>query len=119
MAMLGSLVTKSIQADRVVAGTPAADVTEKVGTQFSLTELPERVAYLEAKLREFGQHRGIDVEQHFRVVTSQEELQSSGPDVTAFNVAGRTYSKRGTPIERELMRFLLPDAKFVPAPKKE
>ncbi len=35
MAMLGSLVTKDMEANRTYAGTPAKDMTEKLGPQYS------------------------------------------------------------------------------------
>ena len=34
---------------------------------------------------------------------------------TVFDVTTRRYRKRSTSVERQLLRFLLPEAKFVPA----
>jgi hypothetical protein len=39
-------------------------------------------------------------------------------DDLVLNVADRTYLKRGSDLERRVLRFLLPDAKFVPASAK-
>lgn len=114
LAMLGSLVTKDMEADRCYAGCPAADVTEKVGPQFSPRPVEERAALLREKIGEFARGSELEPSQVAAVVTEWEPETSPRPGITVFNVNDRTYAKLGTPLERALMRFLLPDAKFVP-----
>jgi len=114
LAMLGSLITRDMAADHCYAGAPAIDVTDKFGPQFEPRPVEERVRWLEQKLDEFGAARGARTTRNFAVVTTPDELRATDPTVTAFNVADRTYTKRGTGLEYELIRFLLPDAKFVP-----
>ncbi len=118
IAFLGSLVTKDMEADHTYAGAPAKDVTDKFGPQFKITTIDERIAYLQARLQEFAQqyHAEQFVQHQTLIATTAGEMPAAAPDVTVFNVADRTYTKRGTPTEHKLMRFLLPDAKFIPAP---
>lgn len=115
MAMLGSVVTKDMEADRVYAGVPASDITKKTGPQFRPTSLEERVAYLRSRVKAFCDlHRLSDISAHVQIVSDQDQMKGGSGDITVFNVADRTYIKRGTKIEYELMRFLLPKTKFVP-----
>jgi acetyltransferase-like isoleucine patch superfamily enzyme len=116
LVLLGSVVTRPVAADSTVAGVPASDVTERFGPQFQPTDTESRTAYMEERLREFGANRNIgDISRHFVLVASPAELAAVPDDRTGFDVSTRTYSKRGTPLEAQLMRFLLPRAKFVPA----
>ncbi len=114
LAMLGSVVTRDMLPDRCYAGVPAADITEKVGPQFEVRPVEERVRMLQARIDDFRARRGDVSSEAFRVAIDESDISGDG-DVTTFNVADRTYAKRGTAAERALMRFLLPDAKFVPA----
>lgn len=115
MAMLGSLVTRDMLPDRTYAGSPATDVTEKVGKQIEVTSVEERIKYLEEKLTTFrGRHKLPNIDSFARVVTSAAVMGDIRDDITVFNVADRTYRKTGTHLEYSLIRFLLPDAKFLP-----
>lgn len=115
LAMLGSVVTRDMEADRVYAGVPATDLTEKFGPQFEPTTLDQRRAYLAKRLADFAKRHGVDdIEGRVLIVSSGEDLKHVAPTITAFNVADRTYTKRGSELEARLIRFLLPDAKFVP-----
>lgn len=114
LAMLGSLITRDMQSDRTYAGVPAADITDKVGAQFEPRPLHERVDALERRVGEFARQRGLPGTSFARVVRSADELVGVHDDVICFNVEERTYTKRGTKLEYELIRYLLPEAKFVP-----
>lgn len=115
VAMLGSVITKNMQPDRIYAGVPATDITEKGGPPYNATSIEDRVKYMKAQLGDFARTRGItDIDRHAKIVTSSAELPSSSENTTVFNVADRTYSKTGSALENKLMRFLLPEAKFIP-----
>lgn len=116
MALIGSLITKDMLPDRTYAGSPAQDITEKFGTQFKITSLESRLEYLQERFQAFENHHGLtySINQHAHIVTTESEMKSTPQNITAFNVADRTYTKRNTPLEHQLMRFLLPDAKFIP-----
>jgi len=115
VVLLGSLITKDIEADRVYAGVPARDITDKVGPPFKITPVQERVHYLEQRLQEFLRAYGLNGMEHkVKIVTKKEDMSSMDKDITILNAADRTYTKIGTELEFKLIRFLLPDAKFVP-----
>jgi hypothetical protein len=115
MAMLGSLVTRDMEPDRTYAGSPATDVTEKVGKQIEITSAEERVNYLNHQLQIFAdRHQKTNVGSFAKVVTDREGMGTIENGVTVFNPADRTYRKNGTHLEYRLVRFLLPDAKFLP-----
>jgi acetyltransferase-like isoleucine patch superfamily enzyme len=115
MAMLGALVTNDMEPDRTYAGVPARDITEKVGKQIEPSSTEQRSAYMEKRIREFAENRRINrMGELFRVVSSPEEMQKTSGNVTVFNIANRTYQKCGSYLEYQFIRFLLPDAKFIP-----
>lgn len=115
LVLFGSLVTKDVPSDKTYAGMPAQDVTDKLGPQFEVTTIENRRKYLDNRLKEYDQKHPED-----RVCEKVAIAPDSGcgiganPDKIVFNVADRTYTKRGSKLENRLMRFLLPDAKFVP-----
>lgn len=115
LAMLGSVITKDMLPDRTYAGIPASDITEKVGPQFKITSIEERMLYLQRRTEEFARFNKIrNVDRHVRIVTDKYEMLNEDKGITIFNVADRTYVKVGSDLEYKLMRFLLPDAKFTP-----
>ncbi len=114
LAMSGSVVTKDMIPDHTYAGVPATDVTDKFGSQFRLTTAAERVNYLMAAINDFATKYNVrEIDKYVRITSNQEDMLD-GSGTTVFNVSDRTYSKKNTGLERTLMRFLLPDAKFVP-----
>lgn len=114
IAMLGSVVTNDMKADHTYAGTPAKDVTDKLGKQFKDTKAEDRVEYMQNKLMSFAQKRSNkNLLNKFKIVRSSNEMKTD-KNVTYFNVMDRTYTKRGTKLEHDMMRYLLPDAKFTP-----
>ncbi len=115
LAMLGSVITKDMLMDHTYAGIPAVDVTEKFGSQFRVTTVSERRDYLKAVLRDFSiQCKIRDIYKFVRIVSEKQDMVVGARDITFFNVSDRSYTKRNTRLERRLMRFLLPKAKFIP-----
>lgn len=116
IAMLGSLITRNMEADRCYAGVPAKDVTEKFGSQFKVTSIEERIEYLQRRIDQLAASWGqSDLYGRVRIVAGPEAIGDHGEGVTVFDVASRTYLKQGTGLEHRLIRALLPDAKFTPA----
>jgi acetyltransferase-like isoleucine patch superfamily enzyme len=108
LVMLGSLVTRDLAEDRTYAGAPAKDVTDHFGPQFEDKSIEDRVSELRQRIRDFTDaYGGAD---QFGIVG----VDCVGAPITWFDVQARSYTKRGTEIERALIRFLLPDAKFIP-----
>ena len=119
MALLGALVVGDMETDHTYGGAPAKDVTERFGAQFKLTSTEERRANLQSRIEAFAGGTGDRrVLSRVRIATDPGDLSEASDGVTVFNVADRTYSKNGTDLEQQLIRFLLPEAKFVPAPSR-
>lgn len=116
LALPGAVVTREMAPDRSYAGLPAEDVTDRVGPQFAFRPVPERAEWLRRRLHDFAvRHGDLAVLQRLIVAASAADAQDAPQGATVFNVDDRTYTKQGTDLEAVAMRFLLPDAKFVPA----
>jgi acetyltransferase-like isoleucine patch superfamily enzyme len=113
MAMVGSVVTKDMEENHVYAGTPAKDVTERLGTQFRDVSLDEKWRVMATYLDEFL-NRYKPKENRIRIV---EKLDADEKDLSQFSLTQRMYTKHLFPEEVQFMRFLLPTkAKFLPHP---
>lgn len=112
MAMVGSVVTRDMEENHIYAGTPAKDVSDKLGFQFAPVSLEEKYRRLTEKLEEFYKKHS-----HFprtiRVVQEWRDGDEGGEE-TIFDVSSRTYNKRLTPEEIAFMKFLLVRIKFYP-----
>lgn len=110
MALVGSVITKDMNYNEIYAGSPAKSITNKVGFQFNEVTIEEKynkmLAYLEQS--NFDKSR-------IKIVKNVSEIDLDNKYVTYFNVSDRTYTKRGSGLEIDFMKFLLPDkAKFIP-----
>ena len=113
LVMLGSLVAKDIPADRIFAGSPAKDMTEKFGPQFRQTSIDERREYVSDRIERIACRVGISkVWSSVKLV--DEYYLTDATHELIINLADRTYKKNGTDFERLIIRSLLPDAKFTP-----
>jgi len=111
LALMGSVVTHDMKENRVYAGVPAVDITEKVGSHYEAVSVDEKFRGLLEKLNEFA--NGRDVKGQIQIV--REWPASMHSDVTYFNVSTREYTKRLTTLEVEFMLYLLMPIKFFPA----
>ncbi|HUQ02467.1 MAG TPA: hypothetical protein VM261_08230 [Kofleriaceae bacterium] len=108
MAMVGSVLTRDMEPNHVYGGSPAVDLTAKVGPQFAEVALADKVARLHALLAESG----VDAST-IRIAATAAEVTDDTR--TWFVVDARTYTKRGTAAELAFMKFLLPArGKFTP-----
>lgn len=113
MAMLGSVVVKDMEANRVYAGSPAADQTDRFGPQFKERDLKDRVNDLNARLDRLLP----DLTQRalVKVATDESWPDLIGlPNTLVLNVESRTYFDNAHPLEYPVIRELLPAAKFTP-----
>jgi acetyltransferase-like isoleucine patch superfamily enzyme len=113
LAMLGSLITKDIPPDRVFAGSPAKDQTDKFGSQFSETDTEYRKAKLKGMIEKFARENTIRNVWNYVEICS-ELPQKWNAKKTIIDVSSRYYYKTGSRFELILMRYLLPEAKYVP-----
>ena len=146
IVMTGSVVTKDVPAGSVVAGNPARDISEKI-TAYRKVTLDEKYKmmmrfvadYVSGKrgarknadgwsvrqgkasfrVRFVAQYRGSgdNPEIPTLVFTKRFEGETSGRLVTVFDLATKTYTKRRTACEVEMIRSLLySKARFIPRP---
>lgn len=144
IVMTGSVVTKNVPAGSVVAGNPARDISEKI-TAYKKVTLDEKYRVMmrfvadcvsgkrgakrsadgwsvrqgkaSFKVRFVARYRGSgdDPEIPTLVFTKRFEGGNPGKLVTVFDLATKTYTKRRTACEVEVIRSLLySKARFVP-----
>lgn len=107
MAMVGSVVTKDMKFNTIYAGSPASEISSKVGPQFATTSTAHKLETLSTHLEKFGGGKTI------RIVADPGEVKDDGKSY--FVISTRTYTKRRTDEEIAFMKYLLPAlAKFTP-----
>ena len=110
LALMGSVVTHDMKCNRVYAGVPAADITDKVGVHYEQVSDAEKYRRLSAELDAFAAGRALS--NQIQVVT--EWPDSMMEEVSYFNVVTREYTKRLSDLEVEFMLHLLMPIKFYP-----
>lgn len=109
MAMVGSVITKNMAENHIYAGSPAKDLTDKIGGQFE----PVSVAVKLAKMKEYLIESGVSTNRIAIVDSLRDTDLSDG--ISYFDVRSRQYTKKRSSDEVKFMKFLLPEkAKFVP-----
>lgn len=117
VALVGSVITTNMETNSVYGGSPAKNLTEKLGRPYAYPEVSARYKYMCHKALEFGKtipedyYDNPSLYGNINVVSSWFEDDNFS---TQFNVTTRTYTKKSTPLEIAFMKFLLPEAKFIP-----
>jgi acetyltransferase-like isoleucine patch superfamily enzyme len=110
MAMVGSVVTKDMKFNEIYAGSPAKSISDKIGFQFNEISVEEKFIKMNDYLKEWNGSSGF-----IKIVDNKSEIDFNNESISYFNVADRTYLKRGSTDEVSFMKFLLPaKAKFTP-----
>ncbi|MEK6152887.1 hypothetical protein WIW50_06490 [Flavobacteriaceae bacterium 3-367] len=108
MALVGSVITSDMKYNRIYGGSPAIDLTDKIGRPFQEVPLPEKIRVMNQYLQDFS-----TAPRKLRIIENEAEIKNE--DVTYFIVSSRKYTKRNTLEEIAFMNFLLPEkAKFTP-----
>ena len=108
MAMVGSVITKDMEMNHIYAGSPAKDLTEKIGYQFKEVQPEEKLKKMTSYLNSFQSNSSI------RIVMQREEVDFQDL-FSYFVINDRKYKKTGSEEEVAFMNFLLPEkAKFTP-----
>lgn len=110
MALLGSVVTKDMDENRVYAGTPAKDITASVGPQFADVRLEDKVAKLEQILEEF-ERRYPTHEGRVRVAQSHPGREEG---ITYLDPGDRTYTRTLSAAEAAFLGAYTPLVKLSP-----
>lgn len=111
MALVGSVITRSMLPNHIYAGVPAQDVTQKMGNQFEERTAEKKREVLDQMLEGFflehPQHRGA-------LKTCLEYPTGADSGVTYFNLSDRTYSQTFSEAEVAFLKAKVPLVKFVP-----
>lgn len=107
MAMVGSVITKDMEFNTIYAGSPAKEISSKIGFQFNGISIERKLELMEKYLVESNC-------KNIKVVASNDSFDFDD-EISYFDVSTRTYTKKGTENEIKFMKFLLPDrGKFTP-----
>lgn len=110
MALGGSVIVKNMKENHVYAGSPAKDITDKIGHQFDNISIETKYILMEQHLNKF-----LNGKKNKQIQIVMEYPEKQDLSITYFNVSNRTYTKRNTEIEQRFMKYLLPEkGKFIP-----
>lgn len=114
MLMVGSILTKDMDENKIYAGTPARDMSEKFGEQFTKRSIEEKEVLFEELKTCFKNKCNLNTDS-LKSVNCLKNLKNRNKNVTYFDLCERTYSPIRTEIEYQFIKFILYDkAKFVP-----
>ncbi len=110
MLMVGGMAVRDMEENHVYAGSPAKDVTDKMGGQFEDVPIQKKETMFAGYLSEFSAEGGDT-----RSIQLTQDFSESDQNVTWFNLETREYTPRYSDDEAAFMKFLLYErAKFVP-----
>lgn len=113
MALLGSVITKEMKANRVYAGNPAIDITKKTGPGWIDYSVERKITEVQNLVDYFFKNVRPDLNRDAIVVSDSDLNDSSGR--TVYNLSMRTYSKNNSIEEIALNKWLFGyRAKFRP-----
>jgi len=104
MAMLGSVITKDMLANHIYAGMPAKDITDKVGVPWVDVPVDQKLTKLQAYIDEFCKSNNTTC---IVACIDLPRIHDRDPDKTYVSVGSRLYTKTGSIIEHEFMKWLV------------
>ncbi len=111
MAMVGAVITHPMRQNRVYGGSPAVDITEKVGPQFEEVSDKQKMKHAHDLLNQFHTENPEHRKGAIRLVESKSDFQES--DASWFAILDRLYTKKLTKVEVDFIKFAYP-VKFFP-----
>ena len=103
MALVGSVITKDMFANRIYGGSPAKDLTDKISPQFT----PITIERKREIMTQFTIPKGV------QLIEDNSEIVDD--NISYFNILNRTYTKRNTEVEYNFMILLQSKLiKFIP-----
>jgi len=94
MALVGSVVTKDMEENKIYAGTPAKDITGKMQPQFKKMSIDDKWLIVNS----------LSVPNGVKFIEDDSEIIDN--NISYFNLNNRTYTKRLTDLEVEFMKYL-------------
>jgi len=99
MALVGSVITKNMKSNHVYAGSPANDITDKVGNQFNNVSIKDKYEKMLGYLSESSI-------ENIKIVETTDDFNFND-DISYFDVSSRTYTKKQSINEIKFMNYLL------------
>lgn len=112
MALVGSVITKDMKANHIYGGSPAKDLTDKIGPQFENRTSSEKAKVLQNLIDEF-EIENPKFAGMLKIVYSESEMLKN-TEKTYFNISNRTYTKKLNDAEVAFMKKNVPLIKFIP-----
>jgi acetyltransferase-like isoleucine patch superfamily enzyme len=116
MLLVGGVASKNMKENHIYAGSPAKDVSEKMGYQFETPSMEEKRTIFYGYIDSY--EKSLKDVFFIKIVDSFENINDSS--FTYFNLETREYMPTYSDHECDFMRFLLYDrAKFIPVNRKD
>ena len=115
MLLIGSVATKDMEENHVYAGSPAKDITDKIGPQFSPVAYEQKIKKFNELYQEFLKTNHLTIDDFRATVVDDLNGKESTESETFFNLFDRTYQPSYSELEYLFFKFILYDrAKFIP-----
>jgi hypothetical protein len=113
VALLGSTITKPMKVNHVYGGSPAVDLTPRIGAPWRERSVSEKIEMVENSVNHFFKEVRKDLDRSAIVVGTSLSQVEVGQ--TLYDVSNRTYTKTNSEAEVALNRWLFSyRAKFRP-----
>lgn len=116
MALVGSVITKDMEANHIYAGVPAKDVSDKMGLQFEYRTNEEKLEKLSLLICHFLEDKP-QFSGCLEPCIDYPQILKAG--VTYFSVKDRTYTQNYSEAEVAFLRANTPLVKFYPRNKEK
>ncbi len=114
MAMVGSVITKDMDENHIYGGSPAINLSPKIGFQFEETANEKKIHIFEELIASFLNIRKDFLKEQIVFSLEVKIPDKINPNAVYFFLNSRTYIKQRSEIEIAFMKFILPTAKFIP-----
>ena len=114
MALVGSVITKDLENNKIYAGNPAVDISDKMGEQFSSVSDEDKKIKLENYRNEFYK-KNPQYQDKIEIVSEIKDTSNC-----QFSYTDRRYTKTLEKHEVDFIRYLFPEkAKFHPIRERD
>ncbi len=110
MAMVGSVITRDMEYNNIYAGVPAVNISDKIGYQFEVVSVDEKLYRLQKLINSF-EDKYPRFKNKIKGITN---INEQNDNYTWFNVGNRTYNKRYEEAEILFLKENIPLIKFTP-----
>ena len=115
MLLVGSVITKDMKENHVYAGSPAKDLTDKIGNQFIEKSIKKKEEEFQSIYQTFLKIKGIKKDTFSATCVKEIEGKVSTENETFFDIANRQYLPARSEYEYDFIKYMLYEkAKFLP-----